>query len=208
MRDDRGKLLRELPGIVFSEQLVRVSYLSDTARLLPRCPRCGYGVRLVRGYWWCDFCRAPLAPQRGPSVREMFRQAGQSLRRLFAGRPPRRATLTYPRSLSVSERGGALVRCPSCGALSPGEYSSCVHCGTTFGQPAEISPPRVTVTPQFLQQDDLVYRYIVENRGEISLSKASADLRITIAQLQASILRLEDSRRIMPDDSGREQQTG
>jgi len=108
----------------------------------------------------------------------------------------------------VSERSGALVRCPSCGALSPGEYSSCVHCGTTFGQPAEISPPRVTVTPQFLQQDDLVYRYIVENRGEISLSKASADLRITIAQLQASILRLEDSRRIMPDDSGREQQTG
>lgn len=183
-----------------------MSCLSDTARLLPRCPRCGYGLRLVRGYWWCDFCRVPLVQQRVPSLREVFRQVGESVRRLFAGRPPRHATMTYPRSLSPLERGATLLRCPSCGALTPREYPSCVHCGTAFSQPADISRPKVTVAAQ-LQDDDLVYRYIVENRGEISLAKASGDLRISRAQLQASIRRLEDSKRIMPDDSGREQET-
>ena len=175
--------------------------MSDVAHLLPRCPRCGYGLRLVRGYWWCDVCRIPLAPQRGPSVREAFRLAAESLRRFFAPASPRRATLTYPRSVSTLERGPTLARCPSCGALTSREYSSCIHCGTIFGQTVEIPRPTVAATSQPAQHDDVVYRYIVENKGEISLSKASTDLRITIPELEASIRRLEDSKRIMRDGS-------
>lgn len=179
-----------------------MSFLSDVARLAPRCPRCRYGLRLVRGYWWCDVCRVPLVAQKRQSVREMFRQAGEALRRFFAGPPHRRTGLAYPRSLPMSELGAALARCPSCGALTPRGYLSCIHCGTAFSQQVEIPRPRVTVTSQLSQHDDLVYRYIVENGGEISLSKASADLRITMPRLQASIRRLEDSKRIMRDNSG------
>jgi len=46
-----------------------------------------------------------------------------------------------------------------------------------------------------------VYRYIVENKGEISLSKASADLQMTIPELEAAVRRLEDSRRIKRDET-------
>lgn len=176
--------------------------LSDIARLLPRCPRCGYGLRLVRGYWWCDVCRVSLTQQRGPSVRDIFRLAGESVRRFFARPSPKHATLTYPRPVSGFEGGPTLVRCPSCGALTPREYASCVHCGTTFGQRADMTRPRVTVTPQVSQQDDLVYRYIVGNKGEISLGKASADLNVTLPELQASIRRLENTGRIMREGSG------
>lgn len=175
--------------------------MSDIARLLPRCPRCGYGLRMVRGYWWCDVCRVPLAPQRGPSLREAFRSVGENLRRFFARPPPRREALTYPRSVSELRRGATLVRCPSCGALTPREYSSCVHCGTAFGQRVEIPEPQTAPTPQLSYDDDTVYRYIVENGGEISLSKASTDLRMTATELQASIRRLETSKRIMQDGS-------
>jgi uncharacterized C2H2 Zn-finger protein len=173
--------------------------LSDVAHLLPRCPRCGYGLRLVRGYWWCDVCRVPMGPQKSPSVREAFRLAAESLRRFFAPASPKRATSSYPRSIATLERGPTLARCPSCGALTPREYSYCVHCGTTFGQTVEIPRPTATVTSQLSQHDDAVYQYIVENNGEISLAKASTDLRLTIPELQASIRRLEDSRRIMRD---------
>lgn len=140
-----------------------------------------------------------MGPQKGPSVREAFRLAAQSLRRFFAPASPKRATLSYPRSIATLERGQTLARCPSCGALTPREYSYCVRCGTTFGQTVEIPRPTAAVTSQLPQHDDVVYRYIVENKGEISLSKASADLRLTIPELQASIRRLEDSRRIMRD---------
>ena len=141
-----------------------------------------------------------MGPQKGPSVREAFRLAAESLRRFFAPASPKRATLSYPRSIATVERGQRLARCPSCGALTPREYSYCVRCGTTFGQTVEIPRPAAAVTSfQLAQHDDVVYRYIVENKGEISLSKASADLRLPIPELQAAIRRLEDSRRIMRD---------
>ena len=63
--------------------------------------------------------------------------------------------------------------------------------------PAETPAPRIVPPSQPMQHDDIVYRYIVENKGEISLSKASADLRITISELEASIRRLENSERIV-----------
>lgn len=179
-----------------------VRLLSDIAHLLPRCPRCGYGLRMVRGYWWCDVCRAPLAPQRGPSLRETFRRASETLRRFFAPPPRRRRILVYPASVSTTtERGPTLARCPTCGALTPRDAVSCVHCGAAFGRPAEVLPPGPSPTPRVSQHDEVVYRYIVENTGEISLSKASADLHMTIPELQASVRRLEDSGRLSRDSS-------
>jgi len=175
-----------------------VNFMSDVAHLLPRCPRCGYGLRLVRGYWWCDLCRVPLAPGKGVSIREVFRQAGQSLKRHFARTRSRRAAMVYP-SLASSQRGRDLARCPACGSLTPRELSSCVHCRTSFGRPLEVPQPRPIVSPESPNRDDAVYQYIVENEGEISLSKASTDLSMTMPQLQASIRRLEDSGRIMRD---------
>jgi len=179
-----------------------VDPLSDIAHLLPRCPRCGYGLRMVRGYWWCDVCRAPLAPQRGPSLRETFRLASESLRRFFGATSRRRATPAYPASVpSVPERGVPLVRCPKCGALTPSDVVACVHCGTAFGRGADVPAPQTARVPLVSQRDEIVYRYIVENMGEISLSKASADLHMTGLELQASIRRLEDSGKLSRDVS-------
>lgn len=176
--------------------------LSDIARLLPRCPRCGYGLRMVQGYWWCDVCRAPLAPPRSPSLRETFRLAGESLRRFLGATPRRGATLVYPASVSsVPERGVPLARCPKCGALTPSDGVACVHCGTAFGRGAAVPAPEAVRAPRVSQGDETVYRYIVENMGEISLSKASADLHMTCSELEASIRRLEDSGKLSRDSS-------
>jgi len=172
--------------------------MSDVAHLLPRCPRCGYGLRLVRGYWWCDLCRVPLAPRKGISIREVFRQAGESLKHHFARTPPRRTVPAYP-SLASSQRRPDLARCPACGALTPREFPSCVHCRTSFGRPLEMPDRQTIVSSEPSGQDDVVYQYIVENKGEISLSKASTDLSMTMPQLQASIRRLEGSGKIMRD---------
>ena len=176
--------------------------MSDIARLLPRCPRCGYGLRMVRGYWWCDMCRVPLAPQKGPSIRQALQRAGGTLRRFFTP-PPRRAPVFYPpTTVPAMERGPALARCPTCGALTPRNASSCIHCGAVFGRSMDLPPPHPSPPPRasiISQHDEAVYRYIVENTGEISLSKASADLHLTIPQIQTSIRRLEGSGKISRD---------
>jgi DNA-binding Lrp family transcriptional regulator len=52
------------------------------------------------------------------------------------------------------------------------------------------------------EHDEIVYRYVVEKRGEISLSRASTDLHMTIPELQASIRRLEDSGKISREGLG------
>ena len=178
--------------------------MSDIAHLLPRCPRCGYGLRMVRGYWWCDVCRVPLTSQKGPSIRETFRRAGESLRRFLAPPPRRRPVLSYPASITgTTERSPPLARCPTCRALTPRDAVSCVHCGAAFGRPVDIAPPRPPPIPRISQHDEAVYRYIVEKTGEISLSKASADLHMPIPELQASIRRLEDSEKISRDSTQR-----
>jgi uncharacterized C2H2 Zn-finger protein len=171
--------------------------LSDVARFLPRCPRCGYGLRMVRGYWWCDYCKAPLVPQRGPSISEAIRRTGERLRRFFS--PPRRkpSVLIYPQNVSSTpEQGVSLARCPKCGALTPRNVASCVHCGTAFGQRTDVPAPRVTRVSTVPERDEVVYRYVVEREGEISLSRASTDLHMTASELQAAIRRLEDSGKI------------
>ncbi|HXZ98162.1 MAG TPA: hypothetical protein VED24_02215 [Candidatus Acidoferrum sp.] len=71
-----------------------------------------------------------------------------------------------------------------------------------FGHRAETSVPQVTPRPRISERDDIVYRYVVERNGEISLSKASTDLHMSIPELQASISRLEDSGRISKEGSG------
>lgn len=86
-----------------------------------------------------------------------------------------------------------------CGALSPREGLSCIHCGTRFGQQAQTLAPASIAPDQQTRNDDIVYGYIVNNGGEISLSKASADLRMTVPEIQTSIRRLENSGKIMQD---------
>jgi ribosomal protein L37AE/L43A len=174
--------------------------LSDVAYLLPRCPRCGYGLRRVRGYWWCDVCKAILPPQEGPSIRKMFQAAREGLRRFLSSSRRRRGGLTYaPTTVSMPQT--ALARCPSCRALTPRDMQFCVHCGTRFAQPVQVSQVPTTPPARLPQGDDLVYRYIVGNRGEISLSKASTDLGMALPELQAAIQRLEGSGKIMRDRS-------
>ena len=174
--------------------------MSDIAYLLPRCPRCGYGLRMVRGYWWCDVCRTPLVSRRGPSIGESFRRAGETLRRFLAPPPRRRPVLSYPASIGgTTERNLPLARCATCGALTPRDAVSCVHCGAAFGRPVDVPPPRPPPITRISPRDEAVYRYIVEKTGEISLSKASADLNMTIPQIQASIRSLEDSGKISRD---------
>jgi uncharacterized C2H2 Zn-finger protein len=177
--------------------------LSDVAHFLPRCPRCGYGLRMVRGYWWCDFCRAPLLPQRGPSIGEAIRRASERLRRFFS--PPRRRppVLIYPPNISSTpEQGVSFARCPKCGSLTARNAASCAQCGTPFGQRTDLPTPRVTRVPTVRVPDEVVYRYVVEKGGEISLSRASSDLHMTTSELQASIRRLEDSGKISRETPG------
>jgi predicted amidophosphoribosyltransferase len=171
--------------------------LSDIAHFLPRCPRCGYGLRMIRGYWWCDFCRAPLVPQRGPSISEAIRHTGERLRRFFSPPRPRPSVLVYPPNISSPpEQGVSFARCPKCGSLTPRNVTACVHCGTPFDQRTDSSVSRVAHVPTVTEHDDIVYRYVVEKRGEISISRASTDLHMTAPQLQASIRRLENSGKI------------
>jgi hypothetical protein len=176
--------------------------MSDVAHLLPRCPRCGYSLRMVRGYWWCDVCRTSLPRRRGPSLHEVIRHAGESLRRFFSP-PSRTPALVSPTGRPpMPEQGVSLARCPKCGGLTPRNAVSCVHCGTAFGQRVEIPVRQATPPPYVSEHDEIVYRYVVERNGEISLSKASTDLHMTILELQASIRRLEDSGKISRDGSG------
>jgi uncharacterized Zn finger protein (UPF0148 family) len=180
-----------------------VHSLSDVAHLLPRCPRCGYNLRMVRGWWWCDVCKASVSPRRGPSFREMIRHAGESLRRFFSPPSRRPPVLVYPTGRSsLPEQGALLARCPKCGGLTPRNAVSCVHCGTAFGQRVEIPVRQATPSSGVSEHDEIVYRYVVERNGEISLSKASTDLHMTILELRASIRRLEDSGKISRDGSG------
>jgi predicted transcriptional regulator len=62
--------------------------------------------------------------------------------------------------------------------------------------------PRATPSPRVSEHDEIVYRYVVEKKGEISLSQASTDLHMTILELQTSIRRLEDSGKISREGSG------
>ncbi len=180
--------------------LWEVTTLPDTAHLLPRCPKCGYGLRSVRGYWWCDVCKTSIVPQKGPSLREIFRAAGADLRRFLFPKPARRSAISRPRTaITPAERASAMMRCSACGALTPRGLLPCVHCGASFGRPTELPPPQVIVHTQPSRADGLVYRYIVDNGGEISLSKASVDLGLSISELQASIRRLESSGSLMRD---------
>jgi predicted amidophosphoribosyltransferase len=177
--------------------------LSDVAHFLPRCPRCGYGLRMIRGYWWCDVCRTPIVPQRRPSIGEAIRRTGEKLRRFFSPPQRRPSVLIYPPNIpSAQEQGVSLARCPKCGGLTPRNAASCTHCGTLFGQRAEVPPPRVTRVPTVPERDETVYQYVVEKGGEISLSRASTDLHMTTSELQASIRRLEDSGKISRESLG------
>ena len=79
--------------------------------------------------------------------------------------------------------------CAKCGATVPGSAEYCQSCGTLLI--ADTSP-----RPDTDVIDDRVYRYIVKRHGEISLSRASADLGIPVDDVRRSTERLKKKGRL------------
>ncbi len=79
--------------------------------------------------------------------------------------------------------------CPNCGANVPGFAEYCQSCGTT-----QIMS--VDTRPDLNAMDDRVYKYVVKQQGEISLSQASADLGISVDELKKSTERLKKKGRL------------
>jgi LPXTG-motif cell wall-anchored protein len=60
-----------------------------------------------------------------------------------------------------------------------------------YGQ-GEAKPSPITKKDYFKNVDDAVFDYIVSHRGTISLSRAAAELGISMEELKASIERLKE----------------
>ncbi|WP_455368942.1 hypothetical protein [[Eubacterium] cellulosolvens] len=134
------------------------------------CPKCGFQLRLVNGKPWCDYCRNyPL--DRRMDFTSILSQIENRLKSKF-GRTEKQS--------KNRERGQiALPR--------------------TSQTETNLPPPRVTVsTPIRLQSsesttsvDDEVFKYIESHNGEISMSKAAAELGISPQELQVTIDKLK-----------------
>jgi ribosomal protein L40E len=79
---------------------------------------------------------------------------------------------------------GATVICGSCGNSTPKGATFCGRCGASL---EPIAAPSL---------DDKVYEYIVKHEGVISLSTASAELGISVAQLKETTERLKSQGRL------------
>jgi len=80
--------------------------------------------------------------------------------------------------------------CQNCGARVPGSAEYCQSCGAVQVRPRIVAEP-VTETV-----DKRVYDYIVERKGEISLSRASKDLGLSVDDLRSSTERLKKKGRL------------
>jgi len=79
--------------------------------------------------------------------------------------------------------------CQKCGTMVPSSAEYCQTCGAQIlGRPA---PPTDTET-----MDERVYDYIVKRHGEISLSRASKDLRLSADEIKRSTGRLKKKGRL------------
>jgi len=85
---------------------------------------------------------------------------------------------------------GPLIECQSCGAKVPSSAEYCQYCG------ALRSRRSVAVPSEKEALDERVYEYIVKRHGEISLSRASRDLRVSIEELKDSTERLKKKGRL------------
>ncbi len=80
--------------------------------------------------------------------------------------------------------------CPKCGARVPSSAEFCDTCGT-----AQIRG-RMAATPSLEAVDERVYDYIVKRHGEISLSRASTDLGLSVDEVKRSTERLKKKGRL------------
>jgi len=84
----------------------------------------------------------------------------------------------------------SLVVCQKCGARVPESAVYCQSCG------ASLAPARPTEPAVLEAVDERVYEYIVKRQGEISLSQASKDLRLSVDELRNSTERLKKKGRL------------
>jgi hypothetical protein len=104
----------------------------------------------------------------------------------------------------------AAKNCISCGRTIPIEAAFCDWCGSPQAAPSTgeglAPPPQPQATPEgsigehgyASELDQRILSYIAEHRGEISLSRAAADLGVTREELLAAIDRLRRSGRLEP----------
>ena len=106
-----------------------------------------------------------------------------SVRSLFKGRKVR--TPTVPPAPST-----AWVICQKCGARVTSSAEYCQTCGATLAR------GRIVATTDTGTLDERVYDYIVKRHGEISLSRASRDLGLSVDEIRYSTERLKKRGRL------------
>jgi len=111
------------------------------------------------------------------------------------------------RNLAFSFRSGFRRRkigAPSAGPPIPASWGACQNCGAKVSGSAEYCQScgavqvrsRITAEPDTETVDKRVYDYVVERRGEISLSRASKDLGLSVDDLKSSTERLKKKGRL------------
>ncbi len=108
-----------------------------------------------------------------------FRRAGESLRRFLAPPPRRRPVLSYPaRIAGTTERSPPLARCPTCGALTPRDARLMRSLRRGIRSTGRCASAASTSDPSGSHNTTKQCIVTLSRRpGEISLSKASADLQ-------------------------------
>jgi len=95
------------------------------------------------------------------------------------------------RKMQVPEAArGPLIPCQRCGAGIPSSAEHCQSCGAV--QVRAQTPG----APDFERLDNRVYDYIAKRHGEISLSQASKDLRLSVDEIKLSTERLKRKGRL------------
>jgi len=97
------------------------------------------------------------------------------------------------RKIRASDLGSVIPTpsrvCAKCGAMVAGLAEYCQSCGAPVIPGTSTKPDPDVI-------DDRVYQYIVKRHGEISLSRASADLGIPVGDLRRSTERLKKKGRL------------
>jgi len=112
-----------------------------------------------------------------------FGRFASSVRSSFKGRKVR--VPTVPAAPST-----AWVICQKCGAGVPASAEYCQTCGVTLVR------GRVVAATDTETLDERVYDYIVKRSGEISLSRASKDLGLSVDEIRRSTERLKKKGRL------------
>lgn len=136
---------------------------------------------------------------------------------------PQCGAVTAPGQVFCGKCGQRLAFCKACGATNLISSGFCHNCGgplvqqqtarqplvTSDGVRRELPPPeRPTsqvgpLTPQtaVVSVDDGVLNYLSDHRGEISITRASQELGISLQQVTESLSRLQSKGRIQRDSA-------